>query len=132
MSSNVGYEDEVVKPDLPESLIYANADEFHVKSTVLYASGDGILYLDKEYTKPVYSDKLERLFLAGGLKIAGKSKLDGVIFICSPNTLTFHPERGATVVAGGMDWIVPVRPTSDSSDSKTPVPEEEVPSHQEI
>lgn len=57
---------------MPKNLIYANADEFHVKSTVVYAKETDdilLLYWDSECTKPIYSGELERLYLAGGLKV---------------------------------------------------------------
>ena len=56
---------------MSKNLVYANADEFHVKSTLVYATGDDVeeLYYDEEATKQVYADELKRLFFAGGLKI---------------------------------------------------------------
>lgn len=58
---------------MSKNLIYANADEFHVKSTIVYAKASKgnklVLYWDSECTKPIYSDELKRLYLAGGLKI---------------------------------------------------------------
>ena len=110
---------EVVKVDLPEPLIYANADEFHVKSTVLYVSNGmaetgGNLYFDKALTKPVYNDKLERLFLAGGLKIALNNH-NGNLIVWSPTTLEVNAD-GLSHVSGGssFEFYPHTRPAEDS------------------
>lgn len=82
---------------MPKNLIYANADEFHVKSTVVYAKETGgplLLYWDSEHTKPIYSDELERLYLAGGLKVNF-----GVHSTTFLSPIVFNrTEEGATVV----------------------------------
>ena len=109
---------EVVNVALPEPLIYANADEFHVKSTVVYVSETvadtgGNLYLDKALTKPVYTDKLERLFLAGGLKIAANDP-QGNLLVFSPTTLNIYAEGVGGVSGAGGSFYAHVRSTKDS------------------
>lgn len=110
---------EVVKVDLPEPLIYANADEFHVKSTVVYAAGEiaetgGNLYLDKALTKPVYGDKLERLFLAGGLKIAKIDPNSGALLMSIPAQMIVDPSKNTIVRTIGNNYVAHVHPTEDS------------------
>lgn len=113
---------------MSKNLIYANADEFHVKSTLVYTVGsdDRVLYWDPEFTKPVYSDELERLFLAGGMKIMRyKSIGSNLNAILSANVYTpGSDDIPSKVSVGEVDYHSTLRPIEDSLPS-APVVEEE-------
>lgn len=118
---------------MSKNLIYANADEFHVKSTVVYAKETNntlLLYWDSEHTKPIYSDELERLYLAGGLKV--DFGVDSTTFL-SPIVFN-RTEEEATVVclAGGETKLVLAAPARSVSSDNALFPGgqvSEIPSH---
>ena len=99
---------------MSKNLIYANADEFHVKSTLVYENG-GTLYWDSERTKLIYSDELERLFLAGGMKVvkyASNGELKAIFIPDSYSPGIGEVPSGVTVGESGFHSTI--RPTEDS------------------
>jgi hypothetical protein len=94
--------------------IYSNADNHHVKGTVIYANEENVLFRDELFEKPFTAadvEELKALFFAG---LFVKATHEGLEFLVLISGFGVHPEQGLTLFGGdGAPFVVSESPIED-------------------
>ena len=94
--------------------IYSNADNHHVKGTVIYVNEERVLFRDELFEKPFTAadtEELKALFFAG-LFVKGTN--EGLDFFSLITGFGVDPEQGLILLGGsGAPFVVSESPIED-------------------
>ena len=90
--------------------VYANADEKFVKTTIVYANDDKILFYDGDFMKPVLTTELMDLLLNGVIIFSSSG---GINMYIQPTIMDEFSGLGAHITGSNPIWYKATAPTEE-------------------